>query len=417
MDTPPTTVSRDSAPLHIAHTIEKGFGVFSRRKAQILYAIALFDVLGLAPQFGAQTTALWLVRSIAVPNSTAHEYVRVARAMLRFEVMAQAFLEGRTNYSKVRLILPLLTKDNEAELVELACTMTFHELEIALLQFRQPAKKATRTSYVRLKAAPDGRIKLWADFNAAEGARVMAAMKVGELAWHDVDWASLAGNDGAVDPERIDGEMDRQDKQGKKARGCSGFGLPIGQVLVSAFMGMVNMTLSRPRNPLRAPGAHVNVVMTTDGKAYLPYNPGAPSEAVKNFLANASYRLNRVDDKGLVLNSGRAFRLASDAQVNALMLMWRHQCAMPGCSHTRFIEMHHVRDWADGGPTDLDNLLPLCSACHSLVSDKHITILRDGGDFHFLGPGGVRYVSTDRGLPVRNDDARTLEEFNELSWV
>ncbi len=182
-------------------------------------------------------------------------------------------------------------------------------------------------------------------------------------------------------------------------------------------MGMVNMTLSRPRNPLRAPGAHVNVVMTTDGKAYLPYNPGAPSEAVKNFLANASYRLNRVDDTGLVLNSGRAFRLASDAQVNALMLMWRHQCAMPGCSHTRFIEMHHVHDWADGGPTDLDNLLPLCSACHSLVSDNRITILRDGGDFHFLGPGGVRYVSTDRGLPVRNDDARTLEEYNELSWV
>lgn len=98
------------------------------------------------------------------------------------------------------------------------------------------------------------------------------------------------------------------------------------------------------------------------------------------------------------------------------MLMWRGQCAMPGCSHTRFMEMHHIHDWADGGASDLDNLLPLCSACHSLVTDGAVTIRKELGDIHFVFPDGTRYVSHNRALPVRDDDALTLEEFNSAAW-
>lgn len=60
------------------------------------------------------------------------------------------------------------------------------------------------------------------------------------------------------------------------------------------------------------------------------------------------------------------------------MTMWGHQCAMPGCTHTRFIEIHHMKEWADGGKTDLDNLIPLCSACRSLVTDGWALIERHG---------------------------------------
>ncbi len=402
----------EANPRDLVASIEQGFAAFSRKKADILYAIALFDTMGLAPRLGARTTAMWMVTRLALPNSTAHEYVKVARAMLEFHEMADAFRAGRTNYSRVRLILPFLNAHNEHELVELACALPYHELELALLKFRDGGGGSGRKSYVRLSARSDGRVGLWADFNAAEGARVMAAMKVGELAWHDVDLRGLVSGGGHIDEHRVDRELDRVDVA---EPGHSGFGLPLGEALLASFMGVVNIALTRPANPLRAPGAHVNVVMTTDGRAYLPYNPGAPSEAVKNFLGNAHYRVNRVDETGLVVNTGRMFRLATDAQVNALMLMWRGTCAMPGCTHTRFMEMHHIHDWADGGPTDLDNLLPLCSACHSLVSDGFVTILKDCGDVHFVFPDGTRYVSEDHGPPARNDDARTLDEYNSVS--
>ncbi len=398
---------------HIVAAIEDGFGTFTRKKAEVLLAISLFDAWNLAIRFGARSTAAWLVRALSLSNLTAHEYVKVARAMATFELLAEAFLAGRTTYSKVRLLLPHLTPGNEAELVELAVTMPYHELELALLRYREETGKPPRQTYVRLEARRDGRVGMWADFNASEGARVMAAMKVGELAWQDVDWDSLGGDNGEIHPGRLGAELDRRKR---RAAGCSGFGLPLREALVSAFMGMVNIALSRPRNTLRAPGAHVNIVMSKDGRAYLPNNPGAPSAAVECFLSNASYRVNRVDEEGLVLNTGCSFRLANDAQVNALILMWRGECAMPGCSHTRFMEMHHIHEWADGGLTDLENLLPLCSACHSLVSDGYVEILKDCGDLHFTFPDGSRYVSHSRGLPVRDDDAFTLEEYNSVDW-
>ena len=406
--------NRNALHADIARFIEEGFGTFTRKKAEVLMAIALFDSLNLAARFGSSSTAMWMIRSLSLPNSSAHEYVKVARTLDTFSRLADAFLEGRLNYSKVRLLLPHLTAATEEELVELAVGMTYHELELALLKFRSGDGPRGRKSYVRLKARDDGRIGLWADFNAAEGARVMAALKVGELAWHDVDWDELEGGDGALDEAKVDSEIDRRTRS---SSGCSGFGLPLGEALLSAFMGIVNIALTQPRNPLRSPGAHVNIVMTTDGRAYLPNNPGAPSAAVENFLSNASYRVNRVDSEGLLLNTGRSFRLANESQVNALMLMWRGTCAMPGCTHTRFMEMHHIHEWADGGPTDLENLLPLCSACHSMVSDGFVKILKDSGDIHFVFPDGSRFVSRDRGLPVRNDNALTLHEFNEAEWA
>ena len=398
----------EATPSDLVSTIVDGFGTFSRKKAQILHAIALFDALALAPGLGSSSTAMWMIGKLAIPNSTAHEYVKVARAMLQFTLMADAFLAGRTNYSRVRLILPHLTTANEAELVELACTMTYHELELALLRFRSSKEDPRRSSYVRLSTRRDGRVGLWAEFNPAEGARVMAAMKVGELAWYDTELENLVGEDGRVEETRVEAEFARRERV---SSGSSGYGLPLGEALLSSFMGLVNIALTKPRNALRSPGAHVNVVMTTDGRAYLPNNPGAPSDAVKNFLDAAEYRINRVDEKGLILNTGRKFRLANDAQVNALMVMWRGTCAMPGCTHSRFMEMHHITDWADGGPTDLDNLLPLCSACHSLVSDGYVRIVKEWGDVHFLYPDGTRYVSHDHGLPVRDDEAMTLAEF------
>jgi len=48
----------------------------------------------------------------------------------------------------------------------------------------------------------------------------------------------------------------------------------------------------------------------------------------------------------------------------------RHCCRAPGCGHTRFLEVHHIRSRADGGGNDLENLITLCSACHRLGHEK-----------------------------------------------
>jgi Domain of unknown function (DUF222) len=69
------------------------------------------------------------------------------------------------------------------------------------------------------------------------------------------------------------------------------------------------------------------------------------------------------------LNLGRTQRLASATQRRALRGIYA-TCAIPDCP-VRFsrTKMHHVWWWEHGGPTDLDNLLPICSRHHHSVHD------------------------------------------------
>ncbi len=68
---------------------------------------------------------------------------------------------------------------------------------------------------------------------------------------------------------------------------------------------------------------------------------------------------------GEILDLGRETRTATRAQRRALAAR-DGGCVM--CSRTvRWCEVHHIRFWQDGGPTDIINLCLLCTACHRLV--------------------------------------------------
>jgi len=41
-----------------------------------------------------------------------------------------------------------------------------------------------------------------------------------------------------------------------------------------------------------------------------------------------------------------------------------NRCQYPGCLHTRFLQIHHRVPVSQGGRTELDNLVTLCSKCH-----------------------------------------------------
>ena len=50
-------------------------------------------------------------------------------------------------------------------------------------------------------------------------------------------------------------------------------------------------------------------------------------------------------------------------------------CQFPGCQNSRWIQIHHIHHWAQGGTTDLDNLISLCGHHHRFVHEHgwHIT--------------------------------------------
>ena len=64
-------------------------------------------------------------------------------------------------------------------------------------------------------------------------------------------------------------------------------------------------------------------------------------------------------------------------------------CCFPGCSCSRFVDAHHIRHWADGGQTSMDNLVLLCRHHHRLVHEGGFNVIKEPGkQVRFTGVHG-----------------------------
>jgi hypothetical protein len=90
---------------------------------------------------------------------------------------------------------------------------------------------------------------------------------------------------------------------------------------------------------------------------------------------------------GRALDVGRRTRTIPPALRRALEARDRG-CRFPGCG-ARFTDGHHVRHWADGGETSLQNTLLLCRHHHTLVHEGGWRVEWWGeGRPAFFGPRG-----------------------------
>ena len=90
---------------------------------------------------------------------------------------------------------------------------------------------------------------------------------------------------------------------------------------------------------------------------------------------------------GQVLDVGRKRRTISPALRRALAARDR-QCQFPGCQARR-CDAHHIRHWAHGGATALDNLVLLCRRHHRAVHEEGFRVTVDpSGTVQFVRPDG-----------------------------
>jgi hypothetical protein len=126
---------------------------------------------------------------------------------------------------------------------------------------------------------------------------------------------------------------------------------------------------------------------------------------------------------GVALDVGRSQHVANRAQRRALRAMYP-TCAIQGCS-TRFehCQIHHVAWWGrDLGPTNLANLVPLCSKHHHAVHEggwqitinpktRELTVKFPDGDVLVIPPPRAGWNGTPkRGDPTRRPDPASHPE-------
>lgn len=75
-------------------------------------------------------------------------------------------------------------------------------------------------------------------------------------------------------------------------------------------------------------------------------------------------------------------------------------CAYPGCGkRPRHCEVHHLKHWADGGGTDLGNLLMLCWTHHRMIHHAGWEVRIHNGQSEFIPPKWIDVTQTARRKP------------------
>ena len=111
------------------------------------------------------------------------------------------------------------------------------------------------------------------------------------------------------------------------------------------------------------------------------------AETSRRLACDAGKVLMHHDAAGTILDVGRKTRTISPALRRALASRDRH-CRFPGCEGRR-CDAHHVRHWADGGATTLENLVLLCRRHHRAVHEEGFGLTLDAeGEPRFTQPNG-----------------------------
>jgi hypothetical protein len=101
---------------------------------------------------------------------------------------------------------------------------------------------------------------------------------------------------------------------------------------------------------------------------------------------------------GVPIGVGRTSRQISRRLRRALE--HRHPtCAVPGCGATRGLHAHHIQHWEDGGATELENLVLLCSFHHRLHHSGGITITGPAPNITVTNSDGTELSSASLARP------------------
>jgi hypothetical protein len=114
-----------------------------------------------------------------------------------------------------------------------------------------------------------------------------------------------------------------------------------------------------------------------------------PIETAKRLCCDGQAVVLTEDPQGEPLSIGRKTRIVPTAIKRVVLAKHSHCCAYPGCHNHRFLHIHHIEHWSNGGETSVDNLMPLCTRHHPLVHEGRFRIEKDfQNNWIFVRPEG-----------------------------
>ncbi|HET9489896.1 MAG TPA: DUF222 domain-containing protein [Methylomirabilota bacterium] len=402
--------------------------------ARLLDLIREFDARG-GWGNGFKSCAHWLTWRIGLASGAAREHVRVARALGTLPLLAQALARGELSYSKVRALTRVASPVTEERLLAVGRAGTAEHVERIVRGWRKVDRQAeAREAAQRHKSRAlhvyhdeDGMVVLRGRLEPEVGALVMQALAAAREALYQKARATDPGDVPAgTSPAGVPAGTSTAPALGgtptstpDTAAGTSPV-VPdistLAQQQADALALLAETALHQGLDP-GAPGKHYQVVVHVDaevladadapGQSVLEEGTRVPAGTSQRLACDASRVIMRHDKDGRLLEVGARTRTIPPALRRALQHRDRG-CRFPGCG-VRFGQGHHIRHWAQGGPTTLSNLTLVCRRHHRAVHEEGFQVDRQpDGTLRFQWPDGRLLAEVPPPAAVPTDPADAL---------
>jgi hypothetical protein len=335
---------------------------------RLLVLIHEFDNAGYWELSGLISCAHWLNFKCGIGMNAAREKVRVAHALAELPKISEAFERGELSYSKARAMTRIADKESEDFLLMIARHGTAFHVEKLVSKYSR-VKKLRETQYANEQHASrelnyfyddDGALVINARLPAEQGALVVKALEMAvERQFHVDDVSAETSVHDSLPARRAD-----------------------------AIAEVAETYLNTEPSQASTADRYQVVVHVTAETSHIEDGPHVSAETSRRIGCDSSIVRLTEDQEGNPLSIGRRSRTIPPSIRRALRFRDRG-CRFPGCTNSKFVDGHHIKHWADGGETSLDNLVQLCRHHHRLVHEGGFSCERTrSGKIEFKSPTG-----------------------------
>jgi len=367
----------------LAEAIVQLHALLQATEVQLLAAIECFAQREAFAEDGATSMTGWLTERLAMSASRAAAWAGVTHSLSSLPALSAKYESGTLTFDQVKPLSRVATAETDELLADRA-------VGLSAAQCEQLARRARPVTLAEAEHDHEDRFfrfrwrqrKLcyWGEASDVDGATLLDAL------------FKTAG-DSATDPEAEIYE-------------------PLERRMADALVGLASVRLGDYAEAGRATvicHVDVNTLAALDGEAELDGGPAIAAETARRICCDSRFQIV-LEQNGKAVGLGRRMRTVPPWLARQLKRR-DSGCRFPGCGRSHFLHAHHIVHWADGGPTDPENLVMLCTAHHRVLHERHWRILGDPhGPLTFLRPDGRAYDSTP--TPLRSDLAELLR-----TWI
>jgi Domain of unknown function (DUF222)/HNH endonuclease len=372
--------------------------------ARLLDLIREFDARG-GWGNGFRSCAHWLGWRVGLDLGAAREHVRVARALGALPRLSAALAGGELSYAKVRALTRVATPETEERLLAVGKAGTAEHVERIVRGWRRMDRKveareaarqhASRSLYVHQDE--DGTVVLRGRLAPEVGALLVQALS----AARDKMYQHARINDPEGDPPTM--AQQQADALALLAETALHHGIDPG-----------------PAGERYQVVVHVDAPVLADpdqpGQSVLEDGAHVPAGTCQRLACDASRVVMQHARDGRVVEVAARTRTIPPALRRALHHRDRG-CRFPGCG-LPFTQGHHVRHWAQGGPTTLSNLALLCRRHHRAVHEGGYECERGpDGALRFRRPDGLLLPDVPTPPRLDTDPVQSLRARHEAAGL